>query len=41
MEAGHPVADACAPGFIDQYAEICRAAAPLVRLVCDVLALPD
>jgi uncharacterized protein (TIGR02453 family) len=29
-----------APGFIDEYARICRTAAPLTRFICDALELP-
>jgi len=29
-----------APGFVDQYARICRAAAPLMRFLCDALDVP-
>jgi len=32
--------DAVAPGFVDEYARVCRAAAPLVQFVCDALGLP-
>ena len=33
-------ADVLAPGFVDRYAEICRAAAPLMRFLCDALDVP-
>jgi uncharacterized protein (TIGR02453 family) len=33
-------ADVVAPGFVDEYAEICRAAAPLVRFLCGALDVP-
>jgi uncharacterized protein (TIGR02453 family) len=29
--------DVLAPGFVDEYARICRAAAPLMRFLCDAL----
>jgi uncharacterized protein (TIGR02453 family) len=29
-----------APGFVDEYAGICRAAAPLMRFLCDALEVP-
>ena len=29
-----------APGFVDEYARICRAAAPLVQFLCDALEVP-
>lgn len=32
--------DVVAPGFVDEYARICRAAAPLMRFLCDALAVP-
>jgi uncharacterized protein (TIGR02453 family) len=32
--------DVLAPGFIDEYARICRAAAPLMQFLCDALAVP-
>ena len=32
--------DVVAPGFVDQYAGICRAAAPLMRFLCDALEVP-
>ena len=32
--------DVVAPGFIDEYAAICRAAAPLMRFLCDALDVP-
>jgi uncharacterized protein (TIGR02453 family) len=32
--------DVVTPGFVDEYARICRAAAPLVRFLCDALAVP-
>jgi uncharacterized protein (TIGR02453 family) len=32
--------DVLAPGFVDEYARICRAAAPLQRFLCEALALP-
>src|SRR5262249_47928008 len=33
-------ADAVAPGFIDEYARICRAAGPLMHFLCDALGVP-
>ena len=32
--------DVVAPGFVDEYARICRAAAPLMRFLCDALEVP-
>jgi uncharacterized protein (TIGR02453 family) len=32
--------DVLAPGFIDEYARICRAAGPLVHFLCDALEVP-
>jgi uncharacterized protein (TIGR02453 family) len=32
--------DVVAPGFVDHYARICRAAAQLVRFLCDALEVP-
>jgi uncharacterized protein (TIGR02453 family) len=32
--------DVVAPGFVDEYAGICRAAAPLMRFLCDALEVP-
>jgi uncharacterized protein (TIGR02453 family) len=32
--------DACSPRFLEDYGEICRAAAPLVQFICDALELP-
>ena len=32
--------DVVAPGFVDEYARICRAGAPLVQFLCDALELP-
>jgi uncharacterized protein (TIGR02453 family) len=32
--------DVVAPGFVDEYASICRAAAPLMRFLCDALEVP-
>ena len=32
--------DVVAPGFVDEYARICRAAAPLMQFLCDALAVP-
>jgi uncharacterized protein (TIGR02453 family) len=32
--------DVCAPGFLEEYATICRSAAPLVRFICSALDLP-
>jgi uncharacterized protein (TIGR02453 family) len=32
--------DVVAPGFVDEYAQLCRAAAPLMRFLCDALAVP-
>jgi uncharacterized protein (TIGR02453 family) len=31
---------AVAPGFVDQYAQICRAGAPLMRFLCEALDVP-
>jgi uncharacterized protein (TIGR02453 family) len=32
--------DVVAPGFVDQYAQICRAGAPLMRFLCGALDVP-
>jgi uncharacterized protein (TIGR02453 family) len=32
--------DVLAPGFVDEYARVCRAAAPLMQFLCDALAVP-
>ena len=32
--------DVVAPGFVDEYAQICRAADPLTHFICDALELP-
>jgi uncharacterized protein (TIGR02453 family) len=32
--------DVVAPGFVDEYARICRAAAPLMQFLCDTLGVP-
>ena len=32
--------DVVVPGFVDEYARICRAAAPLMQFLCDALAVP-
>src|SRR5262249_11097988 len=32
--------DVVAPGFADEYARLCRAAAPLMHFLCDALAVP-
>ena len=32
--------DVVAPGFVDEYARICRAAAPLMQFLCDALEVP-
>jgi hypothetical protein len=32
--------DATAPGFVNEYAKLCRAASPLMRFVCDALEVP-
>lgn len=32
--------DVVAPGFVDEYARICRDAAPLMRFLCDSLEVP-
>jgi uncharacterized protein (TIGR02453 family) len=32
--------DVVAPGFVDEYAQICRAADPLAHFICDALELP-
>jgi uncharacterized protein (TIGR02453 family) len=29
-----------APGFVDEYAQVCRAASPLMRFLCDALKVP-
>jgi uncharacterized protein (TIGR02453 family) len=33
-------ADVVAPGFVEEYARVCRAAAPLMRFLCDALDVP-
>jgi uncharacterized protein (TIGR02453 family) len=33
-------ADVVAPGFVDEYAAVCRAAAPLMRFLCEALDVP-
>ncbi len=33
-------ADVIAPGLVDEYARTCRAAAPLMRFLCDALEVP-
>jgi uncharacterized protein (TIGR02453 family) len=33
-------ADVIAPGFLDEYARLCRAAAPLQQFLCDALEVP-
>lgn len=38
--AGLTEADVVAPGFLDEYARTCRAAAPLVRFLCEALDVP-
>src|SRR5215472_2707371 len=32
--------DVVAPGFLDEYARLCRAAAPLMQFLCDALSVP-
>jgi uncharacterized protein (TIGR02453 family) len=32
--------DVVAPGFVDEYARICRAAAPMMQFLCDALEVP-
>jgi uncharacterized protein (TIGR02453 family) len=32
--------DVLAPGFVDEYARICRVAAPLMQFLCDALEVP-
>ncbi len=32
--------DVVAPGFVDEYARICRSAAPLMQFLCDALDVP-
>jgi uncharacterized protein (TIGR02453 family) len=32
--------DVVAPGFVDEYTRVCRAAAPLVQFLCDALDVP-
>ena len=32
--------DVVAPGFVDEYARVCKAAEPLMRFLCDALELP-
>jgi uncharacterized protein (TIGR02453 family) len=32
--------DVLAPGFVDEYAGLCRAASPLMQFLCDALELP-
>ena len=32
--------DVVAPGFVDKYARLCRAAAPLMQFLCDALEVP-
>jgi uncharacterized protein (TIGR02453 family) len=32
--------DVVAPGFVDEYARVCRAAAPLMQFLCDALDVP-
>jgi uncharacterized protein (TIGR02453 family) len=32
--------DVLAPGFVDEYARICKAAAPLMQFLCDALDVP-
>jgi uncharacterized protein (TIGR02453 family) len=32
--------DVVAPGFVDEYARVCRDAAPLMRFLCDALEVP-
>lgn len=40
--AGHPYSEkqACAPDFLDQFIETCRAATPFTKFLTDVLGLP-
>ena len=32
--------DVVAPGFVNEYARICRAAAPLMQFLCEALEVP-
>jgi uncharacterized protein (TIGR02453 family) len=32
--------DATAPGFVDEYAKVCRAASPLMQFICGALEVP-
>jgi uncharacterized protein (TIGR02453 family) len=32
--------DATAPGFVDEYARLCRAASPMMQFLCDALDVP-
>jgi uncharacterized protein (DUF2461 family) len=32
--------DVVAPGFVDEYARVCRSAAPLMQFLCDALDVP-
>ena len=32
--------DVVAPGFVDEYARVCRGAAPLMRFLCEALEVP-
>ena len=32
--------DVVAPGLVDEYARLCKAAAPLMHFLCDALAVP-
>jgi hypothetical protein len=32
--------DVVAPGFVDEYARICKAVAPLQQFLCDALDVP-
>jgi uncharacterized protein (TIGR02453 family) len=32
--------DATAPGFVNEYAKLCRAASPLMRFICEALEVP-
>jgi uncharacterized protein (TIGR02453 family) len=38
--AGLSESDVLASGFVDEYTRVCRAAAPLMRFLCDALAVP-
>jgi hypothetical protein len=38
--AGLSHSDVVASGFLDEYAGICRAAAPLMQFLCDALDVP-